>query len=281
MRYYLVGFDKDGDPVVIFYDVQHFENDGIGDFDAISFKEDGVDYTYTALNGQNYEEIDKKAPDFFSYKLLDENEAQPYLAHFGGHTTNAQAQAAKKTKKKTSKKSSGIQGAINVNQGTAKIKLSTGKEVDILDPNVMSTLTPAEAKELEKLLKKQLGKIFNIGDVEIEVDYSKDKTNPTITFPDGQEFTLEELMNMGSDELEELGEDNDVDIAEVISEINAQIFRGTTGKTKVVVGQIFGGTGGGSSSSSSGCGSGYSGGSSCGGGSSYGGGCGGGSYRGC
>ena len=97
MKNYLIGFEEPDKPSLIFYDIRNFIEESIGNFTAISFEEDGISYLYTnRYKNDEYVEFDEKAPKFATYLYLNEKQAEPFIKAFGGYTTNAEAQAAKK-----------------------------------------------------------------------------------------------------------------------------------------------------------------------------------------
>ena len=67
----------------------------------------------------------------------------------------------------------------------------------------------------------------------VKVDFSKDKNNPTITFSDGNEYTLDELLNMSPNKVLQIGKDNSIEIPDLISEINTSMFQGESGKIEI------------------------------------------------
>ena len=283
MKQYLIGYDKQKTPTVVFFDISDFDESSLRDVTVLSFVEEEIEYTYTGTNGRDFKEVHKSAPDFYTYEVIDDKEykRRGLDKHFGKNN-NSPASGKGSSKKK----STGSPKIVNINgKGvfgipgglSTTITLSTGKVIDIMDPAFWSNLTKAEKKEVEQEVQKifgpflgQLKKSRGGVETDVEVDFSKDKNNPTIRFPEtGDVYTTEELMDLDNSTLDELAEDNDIDIAELLSEINAHIFKGTTGKVKISVssynssasqsgGHQYGGCGG-----YSGCG--YSGGS-CGGG---------------
>ena len=144
MKKYLIGYNKNKTQNVIFFDIQDFEAQTIRNMTVLTFSEDDIDYTYTGIDGKDFKEVSKAAPDFYSYEVLDEKECKKRGINTNpnqsGTTQNAQ--------------SNGVP-VFNINNGIT-VTLKSGKTVNILDPNDMQSLTPAEVKEVEKELKKQL-----------------------------------------------------------------------------------------------------------------------------
>lgn len=254
MKKYLIGYSKNKNQDVIFFDIQDFEAQTIRNMTVLTFSEDNIDYTYTGMDGKDFKEVNNSAPDFYSYEVLDEKECKKR-----GINTNPNQSGTTQSAQSTGTP------IFNINNGIT-ITLKSGKKVNILDPNDMKKLTPAEVKEVEKELKSKIGNFGSLKQ-DVDVDFSKDRDNPTITFPDGSKYTLDDLQNMDTADVLQIGEDNDIDIPELISEINASIFKGITGKAKLNISRVFSNNSSSSSSSSSGCGGGYSSGSGCGGGS--------------
>ena len=135
MKYYLVGYDKNKIPVVLFFDISDFEEQFFKGNSVLTFTEGDIDYTYMGDNGKSYTEISKKAPEFDTYEVISEIEAKKR-----GFNTNPKASSVNSK-------------STNLGRG---IKLKSGKVVDILDPDCMSKLTPAEATELSNLLQQLL-----------------------------------------------------------------------------------------------------------------------------
>ena len=268
MKQYLIGYDKSKVQNVIFFDIQDFEAQDIRGMSVLTFSEDNIDYTYTGTNGVDFKEVSKAAPDFYYYEVLDEKECKKR-----GINTNP-----KQSGTTQSAQSNGPQ-AFNINNGIT-VTLKSGKTVNILDPHDMQSLTPAEVKEVEKELKKQLGGLTgqaksNInqifggsgGKYKVTVDFTKDQQNPTISLPNGDIYTKDDLENMDISDIIDLAENEGIDISDILSEVNAEIFKGTKGKITLTLDKavnIFGSSSS-SSSSSSGCGGGYSSGGGCGG----------------
>ena len=143
MKKYLIGYDKSKVQTVVFFDIQDFEAQTIRNMTVLTFSEDDIDYTYTGTNGVDFKEVSGSAPDFYYYEVLDEKECKKR-----GINTNPN---------QSSSSSSNLGSKIiNVNS-VLVITLKSGKKVNIVDPNDMKNLTPAEVKEVEKELQKQLG----------------------------------------------------------------------------------------------------------------------------
>lgn len=142
MKKYLIGYDKNKIPSVTFFDIQDFESQDIRGMTVLTFSEDNIDYTYTGTNGVDFKEVSKSAPDFYYYEVLDEKECKKR-----GINTNPNQSSS-------SSSGSGTK-TLNIGNGIV-VTLKSGKQVNILDPNDMANLTPAEVKEVEKELKKQL-----------------------------------------------------------------------------------------------------------------------------
>lgn len=270
MKKYLIGYDKSKVQNVIFFDIQDFEAQTIRNMTVLTFSEDDIDYTYTGTNGVDFKEVSKAAPDFYYYEVLDEKECKKR-----GINTNQNQSGS-------SSSSSGTK-VFNIGNGIV-VTLKSGKQVNILDPNDMKNLTPAEVKEVEKELKKQLngltgqaksniGQIFGSskggskGKYKVTVDFTNDQQNPTISLPNGDTYTKDDLENMDINDVIDLAENEGIDISDILSEVNAEIFKGTKGKITLTLDKatnIFGSSSS-SSSSSGGCGGGYSSGGGCGG----------------
>ena len=144
MKKYLIGYDKSKSQSVIFFDIQDFEAQTIRNMTVLTFSEDDIDYTYTGIDKKDFKEVSKSAPDFYSYEVLDEKECKKR----GINTNPSQSSTTQ------SNQSSGTP-IFNIGNGIT-VTLKSGKTVNILDPNDMQNLTPAEVKEVEKELKKQL-----------------------------------------------------------------------------------------------------------------------------
>ena len=144
MKKHLIGYNKNKTQNVIFFDIQDFEAQTIRNMTILTFSEDDIDYTYTGIDGKDFKEVSKAAPDFYSYEVLDEKECKKR-----GINTNPNQSGATQNAQ-----SNGVP-VFNINNGIT-VTLKSGKTVNILDPNDMQSLTPAEVKEVEKELKKQL-----------------------------------------------------------------------------------------------------------------------------
>lgn len=274
MKEYLIGYSKNKNQNVIFFDIQDFEAQTIRNMTVLTFSEDDIDYTYTGIDGKDFKEVSKAAPDFYSYEILDEKECKKR----GINTNPNQAGTTQ------SAQSNGT-SAFNINNGIT-ITLKSGKTVNILDPNDMKNLTPVEVKEVEKELKKQLNgltgqaksnisQIFggskggSRGKYKVTVDFTNDTQNPIVSLPTGDTYTKDDLEDMDINDVIDLAENEGIDITDILSEVNAEIFKGTKGKITLTLDKatnIFGSSSS-SSSSSGGCGGGYSSGGGCGGGS--------------
>lgn len=280
MKEYLIGYDKSKVQNVIFFDIQDFEAQTIRNMTVLTFSEDNIDYTYTGTNGVDFKEVSNAAPDFYSYEVLDEKECKKR----GINTKPSQS---------GSSSSNSGNKVFNIGNGIV-VTLKSGKQVNILDPNDIRNLTPAEVKEVEKELKKQLGgltgqaksninQIFggskggSRGKYKVTVDFTNDPRNPMISLPNGDDYTKDDLENMDISDIIDLAKNEGIDISDILSKVNAEIFKGTKGKTALILDKAIFGSSSSSSSSSGSYGGGYYSGGGCGGGDYYSGGrCGGG-----
>ena len=159
MKYYLVGYNKNKHPILLFYDITDFEEQTVRGMTILTFTEEGVDYTFID-NGNGFKEVSNAAPDFDSYEVIDEKECtkRGLKAQFGANN----AGASSTTGSSNTSNSNPASKMINVNTlGTVTLK--SGKVVNILDPQTMQSLTPDEVKEVEAELAKQLGRAVNSG----------------------------------------------------------------------------------------------------------------------
>ena len=139
MKQDLIGFDKNNNPTLVFFDIQDFEEQSIRDMTVLTFSEDEVEYTYFGTNGKDFKEAHKIAPDFDHFEVMSEKEAKKrgLLKSFPSQNTQGLEQGG--------------------NLDAKIVQLPDGKMVSINDIMKMS---PEQKKEIEDQIKKSINNVY-------------------------------------------------------------------------------------------------------------------------
>ena len=127
MKYYLIGYDKQKNPTVVFFDISDLDEQEMRGMSILTFTEEEIDYTYTGTEGKDYKEVHNAAPDFYSYEVIDEKEYKKrgLDKHFGNNNTTNSSNSSTAT----------IVGPNGLGAVPKTITLSTGTVVDMGDPS--------------------------------------------------------------------------------------------------------------------------------------------------